>query len=400
MAVEIKMPKMSQTTEEVLLMKWLVSEGDQVEKGQALCEVETDKTIMPVESFAGGTVLKFLAEPDTVVSAGDVIALVGEAGEKVDADSIKPAASITDTASKAAATETEPASARAEGIKATPLVRNIARKRNVDLTQVKGTGARGLITKKDVESFLASGGDAGGALVDVVVDSAAAAGPPAAGSPAGISLIQQQVAEHLTRSKREVPHFYIRSEMFTDRLTARRNGNLLPDGKRISITAYFIHALAGALRKRPQFNASFREGRVIPFPGIHIGCAVSAGEALLVPVIRDADIKSLETIDEEVRRLAAEARTGKLGHVDTMGGTFTVTNLGMYPVDEFYAIVNPPQAGILAIGRMKNTMHVNADKTISIRSVCSVTGSFDHRVAGGAQAGELFAEIQKYLEEL
>jgi len=419
MAIEVKMPRLSQTTDEVRLVQWLVMEGDRVGKGDPLCQVETDKTTMDVEAFQAGTVLKLCIPQDTVVDAGEVIAFLGELGEQVpevrvkeiktEVSSIKgvqrpiPGMTVTGVHGETVKTEIPEGKATREGMKqreaaakklpprqvqviggktvrATPLVQNIAQKKGISLENIQGTGPRGLITKKDLEDYLALSG-----------------GEPTQAKGA-FSAHQLAVARSLTRSKQEIPHFYLKCRCFADALLAWREKNRLGDGGKVSIDTLIIYVVARALGEFPLINSSFIENRRVLHKGIHVGFAVAAGEELYAPVIRDANSKDAKKIDAEVKKLSSKARSGKLEPRDVSGGTFTVTNLGMYPVDEFCAIINPPQAGILAVGRIGKTLDIDENGGMHIRSVCTITGSFDHRIVNGAQGAAFMQKIKDLME--
>jgi len=391
MAVEIKMPKLGQTTDEVHLVRWHVKVGDTVTKGQPLCEAENDKTTMDVESYAAGTVLRLEVEPDATITAGTVIAVLGEPGEALPrgAPPAQGAAAPIETAPAGKPTPKPPVPAAAApgplpaGVRATRLVQNIARKRGVDLTRVRGTGARGLITKRDVEAYL---------------DGGAPAEAPAE-APVGLSERQVALGRNLQASKSRIPHYYLKATLDCERLLSFRQANLLPDGGRVSIDALLAGACAKALARHPNVNAAFREERLQPNPRIHVGVAVSAETELYVPVVRDTDRKGVREIDRELRFLAAKARSGRLEPQEERGGTFTLTNLGMYPVEEFGAIINPPQVAILAFGRIARRLEVDEDGAMRVRRACTVTGSFDHRAVNGAQGAAFLAELKKIVEE-
>lgn len=381
MASEIIMPPLSQTTDEVTLIGWLVKEGDRVNRGDPLCEVETDKVTMEVECFTGGTVLKICSEPDTVVTVGSVIAVVGEPGENVP----DLAASTVIQSLK------KPATVSAEtGVKATLLVRNLARKRNIDLQNVTATGPEGLITRADLDNFEKSGIRAG-----VKIDQPA----PAETGEILLSRNQCVVAKTLAKSKAEIPHYYLKSTVYTDNLFAWRERHTLHDGSKISVTSMLVYALAKALRRHPKFNSYFKQDRIVLRKEININCAVAAGDELYAPVIKTADLKEMKAIDTELKWLAAKARNGKLESQDILGGTFTITNLGMYPVDEFGAIINPPQAGIIAVGQMEKRLQIDESNRMAIRTACTVTGSFDHRIVNGALGAEFMSTLKQMIEE-
>ena len=420
MAVEIKMPQLSQTTEDVRLIGWLVEEGQEVKKGDPLCEVETDKTTMAVESFESGTVLRLIADPDTMVVAGTLIAVLGQPGEKVEikAEAVKEKVEIKAEAVKEKVAgktgpvrfdqavqdngervKEEPAGKITgkinDGIKATPLVRSIARKRNINLAHVRGSGPRGLITKRDLEEHAA--GAVRGAAEAVKISGEARKAGVLKEYP--LSKNQVLVARNLTRSAKEVPIYYLKCQVFTDSILAWREKNRHQDGTKVSVYSLLIQAAAGTLNHFPKINGFFRDNKLILFDGINVGFAVTAGDDLYVPVIKNADKKDIREIDREVKCLVAKVQNSKLEPQDIMGGTFTITNLGSFPIDEFCAIINPPQAGILAVGRMKKALYIDENDAMRIRKACTVTGSFDHRVVNGAQGAAFLEKFKKIIEE-
>jgi pyruvate dehydrogenase E2 component (dihydrolipoamide acetyltransferase) len=407
MAVEITMPRLSQTTEEVRLIRWLVNEGDTLSRGQALCEVENDKTTMEVESFAAGTVLQLYGEPDSVIEAGTVIALLGEPAERAsvpEEEPEKPTRALGQTAgaaelSPAAADTVSPADASAgdavrtlgplpSGVRATRLVQNIARKRGVDLTKVRGSGARGLITNKDLEAFVAA-------------STAGAVTPSAETLTATESLSEHQVVlgRNLQAAKSQIPHYYLTTRIDCEALLSIREVSRRPDGQKCSLNAILLHAVARALRRHPRLNAWFRNGQLQLNSEINLGLAVSVDEELYVPVIRQADSKGIVRIDQELQILLDKAQSGRLKPKDLRDGTCTLSNLGMYPVEQFTAIINPPQVAILAFGRIGKAPEVDESGAIRVRRVCTVTGSFDHRAVNGAQGAAFLTELKKIIEE-
>jgi pyruvate dehydrogenase E2 component (dihydrolipoamide acetyltransferase) len=395
MATEITMPYLSQTTDEVRLVRWIVGEGDSVQMGDSICEVETDKVTMEVESFTAGTVLKLHAKPDEIVRAGTVIAIVGAPGEKVEASDRKlsdedtPKAERDEIKKEAKAPletgETHvPSSIKTpDGVVATPIVRNIARKRKIDLTMVRGTGAGGLITRNDLEQYVQSRKE--GTFLSTVEE-------------ISLSSNQSAVARNLVNSKTKIPHFYLKTQVFAERFMNLRE-RMSKDGKRISLYAVLIYAAAKALQEFRGLNGYFRDNRVIISDRINVCFAVAVGDELYAPVVRNADRNGIREIDIEVKSLISKAQKGALEREDIIGGTFTVSNLGMYPVDEFYAVINYPQAGILAMGRIGKTVCVDEANTVSIRTTANLTGSFDHRIVNGAKGAAFLARCKKVLEE-
>jgi pyruvate dehydrogenase E2 component (dihydrolipoamide acetyltransferase) len=448
MVTEIRMPRLSQTTDDVKLVSWLVKEGDTVRRGDPLCEVETDKATMPVESYEGGTVLKILGVPDTVIAAGTPIVILGAPSETVSvarggipgetaADSSGGGPEVRAASGAAEVPKAGPVSGstvpfwkperrstvvetpvavsgngalNAAPPKATSLVRNMARKLGIDLAGVVGTGPRGLITKKDLEDFQARGARFVEAAVSSAGACAAMPGAPASGAaPAGepigeleavpLSKNQMLISRNVSRSKREAPHYYLKTTVLLDRALQWRELNRRQDGSKVSVYGLFVSAAAKALRALPRLNGFYKDDKLVLFPEVNIGCAVAAGEDLFVPVVRSADRKGILEIDRELSRLVSKARNGKLEPQDLIGGTFTLTNLGMYPVDEFCAVINPPQAGVLAIARAKKTLHIDDEDRMSIRTACTLTGSFDHRVVNGAQGAEFMRKVKENLED-
>ncbi len=404
MAVEIPMPRLSQTTDEVKLIRWLVKPGDTVAKGQALAEVENDKTTLEVESFAAGTVLRLSGEPDSMIAAGSVIAVLGEPGERPEAGAAgtapappgrTPAATPSPAAVPTGAPGLAPAAA-AEGVLATPLVRNLARKHGVDLGRVRGTGARGLITRADLDSYLRASSTA--------PSSAPATAPQAPGLPAEVvevplSAHQRAVARAVTAAKSQVPHYYLRTRIGADRLLAWRETHRRADGQKVAVDAILAWACARALARHPRLNGTLSGERLRLEPQVHIGVAVAAGEELHVPVVRQAQLKDIAELDRELAALVDKARAGRLAAADISGGTFTLTNLGMYPVEDFAAVLNAPQLAIAAAGRIGREIAVAEDGRFRARSALTLTGSFDHRAVNGAQGAAFLAEIKRILEE-
>ena len=411
MSIEIKMPQLSQTTDEVKLAKWLVMEGQEVKRGQALCEVETDKSNMELESFETGTVLKIFAESGQTIPAGRVIAIIGKKDEKIPSqklicNDLKKDIQKSDEKPEADSFKSRPAEIKGfddkkspddkiafinEDFKATPIVRNIAKLKNIDLRTVRGTGPQGIITKDDLERSYKERSD------KVISDEFV------------LSKNQLLAAANLTASKSGIPHYYIKTSIYADpilrwRERNRNSGNPdlangLESGRRISMYSILVFAAAAAVKKFPKINGHFREDKIIANRKINIGFAVAKGEELFVPVIKDADIKSIFEIDKEIKDLIAKTEKQEFDGGDLSEGTFTISNLGMYDVDEFCAIINPPQAGILAVGKIKKILHVDEQERISIRNEFAVTGSFDHRIINGSYGAQFLQEFKKTIEE-
>jgi pyruvate dehydrogenase E2 component (dihydrolipoamide acetyltransferase) len=268
----------------------------------------------------------------------------------------------------------------------------------VNLARVRGTGARGLITREDLQAWLRAGGVAAEARVKGAPP-AAPAPQPAAPFEILLSVHQKAVARAVTAAKTQIPHYYLKTRVFADRLLAWRAANRRTDGRSVAIDAVLVWACARALLRHPRVNGIYGTERILSSPQANVGVAVAAGEELHVPVIRQAETKDIRQIDRELAALAAKGQAGRLSPADLTGGTFTLTNLGMYPVEEFAAVLNAPQLAILAAGRVRKELAVAEDESLRVRSLLTLTGSFDHRAVNGAQGAAFLAEIKRILEE-
>ena len=384
--IEIKMPQLGQTTDEVRIVRWLVKEGQEVKRGEPLCEVETDKTTMELESFEGGTVLKINVEPDTVVNSGAVIALIGKTGEikepKKAGNAVKK-----DEAGHGKIEITETALTEVNDIKATSLVKNLAKIKNIDLRLVKGTGPQGLITRDDLDNFInrkyrgaLSAASAVGAKEIILTQS------------------QSAVARSLSKSKSEIPHYYLKTEIFADNILKWREKNRNATNEKVSMYSIIIYAVANVLMQMPKMNAYFKENRIILYEDINIGFAVGVEDELFVPVIKNANKKDIMQIDLELKKLVANISSKKFESGDLAGGTFTISNLGMYDIDEFCAIINPQQSGILAVGKLKKVLHIDESGRMIIRNAFIITGSFDHRFVNGKNSAEFLSKLKHFME--
>jgi len=337
MTTEIKMPNLGQTTDEVKLLKWYIKKGQKVKKGDLLCEVETDKTTMDVESFGEGIVLKLNAEPDSVINAGSIIAVLGDSGEKVELkveiedkhitkDERKPKQSNKDL------NKAKTLSELSSDVKATKLVRNIAIKKNIDLGKVKGTGPGGMVTKSDLEKYLES------IKTRSLMEDKKDTELKETEEVYALTPNQQAVSANLSKSKRNIPHYYLKTTVVADNLVIKREKIKEKTGKAISMYSYFIYAAARALKKFPRLNGYFKDNKIYLYNSINIGFAVADEDELYVPVIHDANVKEIIEIDTEVKFLVSKTQDKRLGREDISGGTFTISNLGTYPIDEFYGI--------------------------------------------------------------
>lgn len=408
MAETITMPKLGFDMAEGVLVRWVVSLGGQIKRGEVLAEIETDKATVEVESTHSGTILKFLVEEGDLVPVGAPIAVVGEEGEDVEAPSKQAAAPQTESKAGDGAppASEQPARSRQEepspdgeefpgGVRASPVARNLAREKGIDLRQVKGTGPQGRIVKKDVETYLAR------PAAPALAPAPSPITPTAEDTAIPLTKLRQAIGRRMTESKQYVPHFYVSYEYNLDKLMALRaqaNAALKDTGLTLSINDFIIKAVALTLPKFPNLNASLGEGEIVWHGRFNIGVAVAVEGGLTTIVIPDADRKSLSQISAEVKDKAERARAGKIRPDDVVGSTFTTSNLGMYGVDDFIAIINPPEAAILAIGGAVQVPVVeNGQLAIGWRMKATI--SADHRVTDGAEAARFMQALAQYLEE-
>jgi pyruvate dehydrogenase E2 component (dihydrolipoamide acetyltransferase) len=422
MASRVVMPKLSDTMEEGRILRWLKKEGDSIETGQALAEVETDKATVEMEAYANGTIRKLITAEGQFVKIGELIAIIGEPGEDVSA-LVPPAGAGAPPAPPARAAAAVPvsapqaappvAAAQAAGappatgrsLKASPLALRMAAEAGLDLGSLQGTGPQGRIIKRDIEVALAQAPAA-----------AAAAAAPRAGVPqrarslslaaareAGpesqdveLSTVRRTIAKRLVQSKGPVPHFYLTVDVAMDRVWDAYKA-LREQKSTISVNDIVIKAAALALRHHPEINASFAGDHVKVYSRVHIGMAVALEDGLITPVLRDADLKPLEEISEEARTLAERARAKKLQPNEYTGATFSISNLGMLGIEEFSAIINPPEAAILAVGAVRQ-VPVVVDGGLAVGWRMKVTLSVDHRVADGAAGARYLQTLRKFLE--
>ena len=431
MPTEILMPALSPTMEEGTLAKWLVKEGDTVSSGDLIAEIETDKATMEFEAVDEGIVGKILvAEGSEGVKVNTPIAVLLEDGESADdiatsAPSAAPAAAAAEEAPAAAETAAAPAAAGATAapaapaaadgsrIFASPLARRIAADKGLDLTAIKGSGPRGRIIKVDVENATAA--PKAEAKPAAAAAPAAAAVPPAGASAEAVAKMYQgrdfeevkldgmrkTIAARLTEAKQTIPHFYLRRDIQLDALLKFRgelNKQLEGRGVKLSVNDFIIKAVALALQSVPDANAVWAGDRVLKMKASDVAVAVAIEGGLFTPVLQDAEMKSLSALSSEMKDLAKRARDRKLAPHEYQGGAFAISNLGMFGIDNFDAIVNPPHAGILAVGSGVKKPVVGADGELTVATVVSVTMSVDHRVIDGAMGADLLKAIVDNLE--
>jgi len=417
---EIVMPRLSDSMEEGTILTWMKQVGDEVAVGDELVEIETDKANMAYESDVAGTLSQILAQEGDTLPIGAPIAIVGEPGEVVDRDDegqASPAAGPATAgdppslpvAEASSATVPPTVSPADDGgrVKASPLARRIARDEGVDLSTLTGSGPGGRIVKADVESArseVPSSSTPPTAIRGVDEEgTAGAAGETAKGQTTyqDLTRLQQVVSRRMAESKATAPHFYLQTEIdMSAAVEARgRLKRLTPEGEVVpSFNDMVVKACALALREHPLANGAYRDGRFELHSRVNVGVAVAARDALVVPTVFDADRKGLREIATDARTLAGKVRDGSITPPELSGGTFTVSNLGMYGVTNFSAVINAPQAAILAVGAITERPVVR-DGEITTAHVLGVTLACDHRILYGAPAAEFLARIRALLEE-
>ena len=445
---EVNMPRLSDTMEEGTIARWLKKAGDEIKKGDILAEIETDKATMDLESYDAGVLEQILVQEGQTAPIGQAVAIIGSGKDvskgQAEQKQEQTAPTATRTADREAQAEARPQAAetnvedtqaapvaagdrqpgrtssqgeqRAESpessdgslIKASPLARRMAQEHNIDLRQVHGTGPGGRIVRDDIEDILEQ---------QRTTPAPAAAQPqaPSEESPvpsstqvtvapdeevSTLSRVQMIIARRLAESKQTIPHFYVSSEVdMTEALAMRQvfNASAGEDGVKVSVNDLIVKASALALEKFPEVNTSFKDGQLVRHKHINVGIAVDIPAGLVVPVIRDTNIKGVRSIARESKALIEKARANKLSTNDLDGGTFSVSNLGMMDVTDFIAVINPPQAGILAIASTRKHF-VPVDGQPVIRDLMSMTMSADHRILYGATVARFLQEVKRLLQ--
>jgi pyruvate dehydrogenase E2 component (dihydrolipoamide acetyltransferase) len=420
MPINILMPQLSPTMTEGNLAKWLKNEGDTVKAGDIIAEIETDKATMEVEAADEGTIGRIVVPAGTEgVAVNAIIAMLLEEGEdastlkgaaapaspkpaappKPAAEGPKPATPAPEAPKPSAAPA--PAPRTGERIIASPLARRMAVQSGIDLAAIRGTGPNGRVVKVDIELALARGPRPKQAAADASLPAPAVHVPPpgAAYVDVPLSTMRKTIARRLLEAKQTVPHFYLTIECVIDTLLAHRKDlNARSDAYKLTLNDFVVRAVALALRKVPDANASWAETAIRKWATVDVAVAVALDGGLITPVVRDADRKGLAAISNEVKDLAARARAGKLMPEEYQGGSFSVSNLGMYGIPQFDAIINPPQAGILAIGAGLERPIVK-DGALAIATVMTCTLSCDHRVIDGALGAQLLQAFKGFIED-
>ncbi len=413
MANKVQMPKLSDTMEEGKILKWLKKEGDQVEQGEVIAEVESDKADMELEAFDSGTLLKIVVPEGKGAAVGKVIAIIGEEGEKVDElleedgeeekeeaekpeekedkeeEAEKPEAKEEKKAPEKKEPERKEPAPREDGaVKASPLARKMASEHSIDLKALDGSGPEGRIVKRDIEKAIEEG----------VPEKAAAPGEPVA-ETIELTGMRKAIARRMVESKTSVPHFYLTVEIDMARIMdARKRINEMQEESKVSFTDIMIKIAAHALLKHPRVNSYWAGDSIKRRGEVNIGLAVALDDGLITPVLRDCDKKGIIQISKETKDYAERARNRKLQPEEYEGGSITISNLGMYDIEEFSAIINPPESSILATGAIVEKPVVREGQIIAGRTM-RVTMSCDHRVVDGAVGAEFLRDFKRMLED-
>ena len=421
MSVNILMPALSPTMEEGTLARWLVKEGDRISSGDLIAEIETDKATMEFEAVDEGIVGKLLvSEGSEGVKVNSPIAIILDDGEQLEASETtnltvqeEPKTNKTEEAIvQVEQISTNIAKTSSKRIFATPLAKRLAKEKGLNLESISGSGPHGRIVKNDILSLSVSSPN----KVQENFTSTKAQPVVNHGSNSPIETLyadrefkeiplngmRKTVASRLTEAKQNVPHFYLRKEIIIDELLivrSRMNEHLANTNSKLSINDFIIKACALALQAVPAANSVWAGDKILQLKPSDIAIAVAVEDGLFTPVIRDAEAKSLSKLSKEMKELAEKARSKKLMPNEYQGGSFSISNLGMFGIDNFDAVINPPHGAILAVGAGLKKPIVNEDNTIAVSNVMSLTLSVDHRVIDGALGAELMQNITKYLED-
>ncbi len=429
MAETINMPKLGFDMAEGTLVRWVKQVGENINKGDVLAEIETDKATVEVESSASGVILQLMVDQGSVVPVNAPIAVIGAEGEKVDAPAKeegekpkaqeqKPEEPKTDVKAEAKAEEkpaappsgtkqAEPTPAPVQQtstpvdsgpVKASPLAKKVARDNKVDLSRVQGTGPGGRVVRKDVEAALAGGQPSAVGRQPATISSQPVV-VTADDQTIQTTKLRQAIGRRLVESKQSIPHFYVTHEYKMDALMAiRKQANeYLPDNEKLSVNDFILKAVALTLRQFPNLNATIKGSEVIQFGHVNVGVAVTVPGGLMTVVVKDTDQKSMRQISGEVKTMAGRAREGKVKPDDVDGSTFSTSNLGMYDVEDFIAIINPPEAAILAISSAREVPVVDNGQ-VKPGWRMKATISVDHRVSDGAEAAQFMQKLAEFLE--
>lgn len=424
MAQIIAMPKLGFDMAEGTLVRWVIGEGESIAKGAVLAEIETDKATVEVESTYDGIVARHLVKQGDIVPVNTPIAVIGAPGEAIDEQSLpgksageavpaqaEPSAAGPTDAAGAAPQVAQPAEAGGHlpvGVRISPIARRMAQEHNLDLRLVKGSGPLGRIVRRDVEAFLARPPLP---APPAIPSQPAATLPPAplpsylpvpqaADEVVPLNRLRTAIGRRMSESKQQAPHFYVTHEYDMGALLALRQqvNTLLPEEEKVSVNDFIIKACALTLRQFPNLNASFNGDQIVRHAAINIGTAVALESGLLTVICREAERKPLRQVAVEMRALVGRARDGKVRPDDIEGSTFSISNLGMFDVEHFIAIINPPEAAILAVGSARQ-VPVVVDGEVKPGWRMKATLSVDHRVSDGAEAAQFLQSLALYLEQ-
>ena len=411
MATNVVMPQMGYDMREGTVVRWYKQEGETVDRGEVIADIETDKATVEFEAYTGGVLGRIVAQEGIAVPVGDLIAIITEPGEsvpEVEAASAPPAATPAPAPAPPAAPVTvaaaEPAPAPADGqVRASPIARRLARERGIDLSLVTGTGPNGRITERDIESYQPV---VPAPAPEPTPASASAPGPavhPVAAPPADsrieLSRMRQTIARVTSDSKSSAPHFYVTAEIDMEKaMSLRRDVNDASDpDNRVSVNDLMVKACALALAKHPKFNSFYRGDHLEVHGAMNIGIAIALESGLILPGVSNCESKSLLQIAAATKDLISRANSGALRNEEYSSTTFSISNMGMFDVESFTAIIYPPHAAILAVGSVKQVPVVR-DGDLTVGTMMKATLSTDHRVADGAEAAQFLMEIKRVLE--
>ena len=419
MATELKMPQMGYDMEEGTVVRWLKDENSPVEKNEPIAEIETDKAVVEFESETSGVLLKIVAPEGSVIPVGQTIAIVGQEGESVNADEQKndsaqkdeeivsspPIDSVISDEETAEETPKEPAPISSNDVLASPIARKLAAELGISLNEISGSGPGGRITKKDIESY-----DPNKSVVEnkptppkptsISIPDTPEPETPQTEGLEPLSRMRQQIARVTVKSKTEKPHFYVSAEIDMTsamQLRSQINTKLSNEGIKVSVNDLIVKACIEALKKYPKFNAYFSDSGISFNNTINIAIAIAGEEGLIVPAILDCGDKSLKEVSLLVKDLASRSDSGALSTEEYTGGTFAISNLGMFDVTSFVAIIHPPQSAVLAVGTVQSKPAV-VDGEIVIRDMMTATLSADHRIVDGSEGAQFIIEVKRLLE--
>jgi pyruvate dehydrogenase E2 component (dihydrolipoamide acetyltransferase) len=404
--IPVLMPALSPTMKEGKVVKWLKKVGDKISSGDAIAEVETDKSNLEVEAYDDGTLTKILVDADQVAQVGAPIAYISGKGGKAAAPAAPKAEAPKAEAPSAAAPAPKAEAPKAEAsrpaqaggrVRASPLARKMASSQGLDLAAVHGSGPLGRVVKRDIEAALAQGPAAAKKAPEAAAPARGAApGSRPAPKSIPISTMRKVISQRMGEVKPGVPHFYLTVDVEMDAAMKIRDEAKALESK-VSVNDIIVKAVAVALRRSPKMNVSLQGNNILQFATADVGIAVAIEDGLITPIIKDADQKGLQTISSEARELAERARKKALKPEEYTGGSITVSNLGMYGIDQFVAVINPPQAAIIAVGAVADKAVVR-DGQLAVRKILTVTLSGDHRVIDGATGAEYLRELKNLLE--